>query len=78
MIEVHFQGKPLGNGQTWDDWLQQMGQKLHSWHERHDEGLSNDRLPGVNFPCALTNPHRPSPRMPFPSRNSLLVAFEAA
>ncbi|KAL2007743.1 hypothetical protein VTN00DRAFT_7725 [Thermoascus crustaceus] len=53
MIEVHFQGKPLENEQIWDDWLQQMERKLHSWHERHDEGLSNDRLPGVNFPCAL-------------------------
>ncbi|KUJ17789.1 uncharacterized protein LY89DRAFT_616056 [Mollisia scopiformis] len=77
IIEVHFQGKQLDQGQTWDDWLATTDQSLRDWYEV----LPPDEDPvwsELAFSQGLTNLYRPSPRMPFPSRKSLMVAFEAA
>jgi hypothetical protein len=77
IIEVHFQGKELGVGQTWEDWLAEMEQNLRSWYEAlpPDEDKISTEL---SFLQGLTDLNRPSPRMPFPSQHSLLVAFKAA
>ncbi|RDW57599.1 hypothetical protein BP6252_13681 [Coleophoma cylindrospora] len=77
IIEVHFQGKPLEEGQTWDGWLLATDQSLRDWYEvlSPDEDKTWAELA---FSQGLTNLYRPSPRMPFPSQSSLLAAFEAA
>lgn len=77
IIEVHFQGKELEEGQTWEEWLATTDQSLRDWFEM----LSPDEDPvaaELAFSTGLTNLYRPSPRIPFPSQRSLLVAFEAA
>ena len=75
MIEVHFQGTPLSPGQTWEDWLASIEQRLRNWYEDYGDG---HELTEFSLAHGLTNLHRPSPRMPMPSPRSLLVAFEAA
>lgn len=75
MVEVHFQNKPLGPGETWEDWLSSMEQRLRKWYD--DYGNSHEQ---IEFTLAhgLTNLHRPSPRVPQPSSRSLMIAFDAA
>jgi hypothetical protein len=75
MIEVHFQNKPLPPGQTWEDWLAMIEQRLQKWYEDYADGHEQTEF---TLAHGLTNLHRPSPRMPKPSPRSLLVAFEAA
>lgn len=77
IIEVHFQGKELGDGQTWEDWLTATDQSLRDWYEILPPG-EDPVLSELAFSQGLTNLYRPSPRMPFPSQKSLMVAFEAA
>jgi hypothetical protein len=77
IIEVHFQGKELEVGQTWDDWLAATDQRLRDWFEilpPEEDQLWTE----LAFAQGLTNLYRPSPRMPSPSPKCLLIAFEAA
>jgi hypothetical protein len=78
MIEVHCQGKSLEDGQTWDDWLQQMEQQLRDWSEKypHLDSSRSNWPPGMSLSSAMANLHCPSPRMPSPPESSLLIAFE--
>jgi len=77
IIEVHFQGKQFEDGQTWECWLAATDQSLRDWYEvvipEEDTVWSE-----LAFSQGLTNLYRPSPRMPFPSAKSLMIAFEAA
>ena len=75
MTEVHFQGKSLEPGQSWQDWLDFMEGRLRAWYNDYNDG---HELTDFTLNHGLTNLHRPSPRMPMPSPQSLLVAFEAA
>ncbi|KKY16864.1 putative c6 transcription factor [Phaeomoniella chlamydospora] len=76
MTEVHFQGKSLGFGQTWEDWLIDTEQSLRRWYE---ECRSVDEAQAeFGLVHGLVSLHRPSPRMPTPSVPSLVIAFEAA
>ena len=75
MTEVHFQNKPLEQGQSWDDWLEYMERHLQAWYEDYNDG---HELTEFTLAHGLTNLHRPSPRVPMPSSRSLMVAFEAA
>ena len=75
MTEVHFQGKPLDHGQTWDDWLETMEQRLRTWYADYHDG---HELTEFALAHGLTNLHRPSPRVPMPATRSLMAAFEAA
>lgn len=75
MTEVHFQGKPLDPGQTWEDWLVLMERRLQAWYEDYNDG---HELTEFTLAHGLTNLHRPSPRVPMPAARSLMVAFEAA
>ena len=73
--EVHFQGKPLESGQTWEDWLLFMEHRLRAWYEDYNDG---HELTEFTLAHGLANLHRPSPRVPMPGSRSLMVAFEAA
>ncbi|KAI9737953.1 MAG: hypothetical protein M1834_009323 [Cirrosporium novae-zelandiae] len=75
MIEVHFQGKPLETGQSWDDWLQLIERRLRQWYQNDPD---SDEETEFAFWHGLAILHRPSPRVPSPSAGSLLTAFEAA
>ncbi|KAK5283805.1 hypothetical protein LTS13_000390 [Exophiala xenobiotica] len=75
MVEVHFQGKPLEQGQSWEDWLVFMERRLQAWYEDYNDG---HELTEFTLAHGLTNLHRPSPRVPMPGPRSLMVAFEAA
>ncbi|KIW91368.1 uncharacterized protein Z519_08264 [Cladophialophora bantiana CBS 173.52] len=75
MTEVHFQGKPLEPGQSWEDWLVSMERRLQAWYEDYNDG---HELTEFTLAHGLTNLHRPSPRVPLPGPRSLMVAFEAA
>jgi len=75
MTEVHFQGKPLDHGQSWEDWLVYMERRLQAWYEDYNDG---HELTEFTLAHGLTNLHRPSPRVPMPGQRSLMVAFEAA
>jgi Fungal specific transcription factor domain/Fungal Zn(2)-Cys(6) binuclear cluster domain len=75
MTEVHFQGKSLDPGQTWEEWLILMEGRLQAWYEDYNDG---HELTEFTLAHGLTNLHRPSPRIPFPGPRSLMVAFEAA
>ena len=75
MTEVHFQGKPLDPGQTWEGWLIMMENQLHGWYQNYGDG---HELTEFTLAHGLTNLHRPSPRIPMPGARSLMVAFEAA
>ncbi|KAJ9657568.1 hypothetical protein H2198_004214 [Neophaeococcomyces mojaviensis] len=75
MTEVHFQGKPLDAGQTWDEWLDDMERLLRSWYDDYNDG---HELTEFTLMHGLTNLHRPSPRVPMPAARSLMLAFEAA
>jgi Fungal specific transcription factor domain len=75
MTEVHFQGKPLDQGQTWEDWLEVMEQRLRAWYTDYNDG---HELTEFALAHGLTNLHRPSPRVPMPAPRSLMSAFEAA
>ena len=75
MTEVHFQGKPLDPGQSWEEWLILMERRLQAWYEDYHDG---HELTEFTLAHGLTNLHRPSPRVPFPGPRSLMVAFEAA
>ena len=78
MVEVHFQNKPLVPGQSWDDWLEWMEERLHKWYD--DYRVGQDRHEQMDFTLAhgMTNLHRPSPRMPMPPQRSLMKAFQFA
>ena len=75
MTEVHFQGKPLDSGQSWEEWLIMMERRLQAWYEDYNDG---HELTEFTLAHGLTNLHRPSPRSPMPGPRSLMVAFEAA
>lgn len=75
MTEVHFQGKPLDQGQSWDDWLLYIERRLQAWYEDYNDG---HELTEFTLAHGLCNLHRPSPRVPMPSPRSLMVAFEAS
>ena len=75
MIEVHFQNKPLPPRQTWEDWLSLMESRIRRWYEDYADGHEQTEF---TLSHGLTNLHRPSPRMPMPSPESLIIAFEAA
>jgi hypothetical protein len=75
MNEVHFQGKPLDPGQSWEAWLILMEKRLQAWYEDYSDG---HELTEFTLAHGLTNLHRPSPRIPLPGPRSLMVAFEAA
>ncbi|KKY20082.1 putative c6 zinc finger domain containing protein [Phaeomoniella chlamydospora] len=75
MIEVHFQNKPLDPGQSWQDWLDSMENKLKKWYREYADG---HELTDFTLDHGLVNLHRPSPRMPMPPARSLTIAFEAA
>ncbi|RMD44401.1 hypothetical protein DV735_g647, partial [Chaetothyriales sp. CBS 134920] len=75
MTEVHFQGKPLEPGQTWEDWIIFMEHRLQAWYEDYNDG---HELTEFTLAHGLTNLHRPSPRVPMPGPRSLMVAFEAS
>lgn len=75
MTEVHFQGKSLDPGQTWQDWLDSMERRLRAWYDDYNDG---HELTDFTLNHGMTNLHRPSPRIPMPSSRSLMVAFEAA
>jgi hypothetical protein len=74
IVEVHFQGRPLDDGQTWEDWLAVLEQRLLQWY--HSD-LVHDGWTEFVFFHGLVMLHRPSPRMPFPHAVSLSAAFEA-
>ncbi|TVY41660.1 Pyrimidine pathway regulatory protein [Lachnellula subtilissima] len=71
ILEVHFQNKPLEDGQTWEDWLAVTDRSLLLPGEDH-------ALAEMTFSRGITDLYRPSPRMPYPSHSSHLIAFEAA
>ena len=75
MTEVHFQGKQLDPGQSWEEWLILMERRLQAWYEDYNDG---HELTEFSLAHGLTNLHRPSPRIPLPGPRSLMVAFEAA
>jgi hypothetical protein len=75
MTEVHFQGRPLDQGQSWEDWLAAMELRLRQWY---NSGLPHDGWTEFALHHGLVTVHRPSRRMPLPASTSLLVAFEAA
>jgi hypothetical protein len=73
LTETHFQGKPLA--QSWANWLVSMEQAIDGWYQGEPQ-------PNSDIECArayaLVRLHRPSPRSPMPSKESLLAAFSAA
>lgn len=74
IIEVHFQGRELESGQSWQEWLGAIEKRLREWYENVD----HDEWTSFAFTHGLASLHRPSPRNPFPSPESLLVSFESA
>ncbi|KIW64535.1 hypothetical protein PV04_09461 [Phialophora macrospora] len=74
IIEVHFQGRALDYGQTWEEWLAVSEQRLLKWF--HSD-LLHDGWTEFVFFHGLVMLHRPSPRMPFPNAASLSAAFKA-
>ncbi|KAK5120745.1 hypothetical protein LTR85_006103 [Meristemomyces frigidus] len=78
MTQVHFQGAPLADGATWEDWLSSIEHKLRSWYEQSLRESGKSDMTEFTLARGLTTLHRPSPRVPIPSQRSLLLAFEAA
>lgn len=75
MTEVHFQGRPLDQGQSWEDWLAVTELRLRLWY---DSGLPHDGWTEFVLHHGLLTLHRPSRRIPLPASTSLLAAFKAA
>lgn len=73
LAEVHFQGKPLNRG--WSDWVADMDRTLTCWYRQEQ---SPDDAVEFAYTHGLVRLHRPSPRNPMPSAESLMSAFEAA
>ncbi|KAF2105969.1 fungal-specific transcription factor domain-containing protein [Lophiotrema nucula] len=78
MVQVHFQGEALGEGVTWEAWVAGMEGKLRGWYEESCTEAGNNELVEFALSRGLMLLHRPSPRTPMPSQQSLLNAFEAA
>lgn len=78
MVQVHFQGEPLGEKVTWDMWTALMEGKLRAWYTDSCAEVGNNELVEFALSRGLMILHRPSPRTPMPSQQSLLIAFEAA
>jgi hypothetical protein len=78
IVQVHFQGESLGDGVTWDMWLALMEGKLRAWYADSCTEAGNNELAEFALSRGLMILHRPSPRTPMPSQQSLLIAFEAA
>lgn len=78
MVQVHFQGEPFGNGVTWEEWTLYMEEKLRAWYTDSCKESGNNELVEFALSRRLMILHRPSPRTPMPSQQSLLNAFEAA
>ncbi|KAI1372069.1 fungal-specific transcription factor domain-containing protein [Hypoxylon crocopeplum] len=78
MLHVHFHREPIPPEMTLDEWLARMEERLRSWSKFHSEASSHHESPEFTMARGLMILHRPSPRVPFPSDHSLLVAFEAA
>ncbi|KAF2714071.1 hypothetical protein K504DRAFT_530934 [Pleomassaria siparia CBS 279.74] len=78
MIQVHFQGEPLEIGENWESWISKMEQQLRSWYADSCTEAGHNESVDFALSRGLMILHRPSPRMPMPSQNSLLIAFEAA
>ena len=75
LTEVHFQGRPLEYGQSWEDWLAVMEQRLWQWYNSE---LPHDGWTEFVLFHGLVMLHRPSRRMPLPASASLFAAFQAA
>jgi hypothetical protein len=73
VVEVHFQGKSIA--QSWPDWVKSMEQAVDRLY--HNEAQP-DSQPDFARQYCLLRLHRPSPRVPMPSSESLVAAFEAA
>lgn len=78
IIQVHFQGEPLGEGVTWETWTSRMEERLRGWYDESCTKDGNSELVEFALSRGLMILHRPSPRTPMPSQQSLLLAFEAA
>ena len=81
MMQVHFQSEPLPSGLEWDDWLADMERRLREWHSEHPRDVrvidpTDHALSRLSRGLLML--HRPSPRKPMPSQESLVIAFEAA
>lgn len=79
IIEIHFQGAPLPNDMTWNDWVTSMEHKIRALNRKWEvtvEGV--DEMRDFSYFRFLFTLHRPSPRMPMPSQPSLLTCFESA
>ncbi|KAF2661503.1 hypothetical protein K491DRAFT_415721 [Lophiostoma macrostomum CBS 122681] len=78
MVHIHFQGEPLGEGVTWDAWIDMMDGRLRGWYADSCTEAGNNELVEFALSRGLMILHRPSPRMPMPSEESLRIAFESA
>ncbi|KAI1105604.1 fungal-specific transcription factor domain-containing protein [Jackrogersella minutella] len=78
MIHVHFQGEHIPGGLQWEEWLENMEQRLRDWYATYPRGTSHHDLIDFSLARGLMILHRPSPRIPVPCDRSLLIAFEAA
>lgn len=78
MFCVHFQREPIAPDQTWDDWLAGMENRLRSWNRSYGPASSHHETIEFTLARGIMILHRPSPRVPLPSKRSLLLAFEAA
>ncbi|KEY74757.1 hypothetical protein S7711_06659 [Stachybotrys chartarum IBT 7711] len=86
MLHVHFQREKTPNHLSWDEWLADMESRLRAWYRRHGHTTSggggsashDHEMTAFDMARGLMILHRPSPCVPYPEPNSLLVAFEAA
>ncbi|KAF2000360.1 hypothetical protein P154DRAFT_200874 [Amniculicola lignicola CBS 123094] len=78
MVQVHFQGEPLGGNGIWDVWIAGMETKLRTWYSDSCKETGSNEMVEFALSRGLMILHRPSPRTPLPSQHSLLIAFEAA
>ncbi|KAH8892680.1 hypothetical protein GQ53DRAFT_719140 [Thozetella sp. PMI_491] len=78
MLQVHYQREPTPQGLSWEDWLVGMEGRLRVWARTYGETPTSDEMIEFAMARGLMILHRPSPRVPIPSQNSLLIAFEAA
>lgn len=87
IIHVHYERKPPPRGLAPEEWVADVDKRLRHWHQSHggdDSGTSlhthqdNKEMATFALWRGLMVLHRPSPSVPLPSRESLLMAFEAA
>lgn len=87
ILHVHFQREPIQPvSLTWEGWLADMEARLQAWYvsasETQQQPHPQHQQHQISHEFALARArmvlHRPSPRVPQPSSESLLSAFEAA